>query len=74
MDKKTLLIGQVIMTFLMSLSMSGILTAIIFGLTEEWLSIWPTQFLIAWPIAFLMTQIWSRVAFPLAFAIRSKLG
>lgn len=74
MDKKTLLIGQLLMTFLMSLSMSGILSATMMGLTAEWLGFWPKQFAIAWPIAFLMTLIWSRVAFPLAGRIRRKLS
>jgi hypothetical protein len=74
MDKKTLLIGQVLMTFLMALSMSGILSAIMMGLTAEWLAHWPQQFIIAWPIAFVMTLIWSRVAFPLAGRLSRMLS
>lgn len=74
MDKKTILIGQLLMTFLMALSMSGILSAIILGLNGDWLAQWPGQFLTAWPIAFVMTLIWSRVAFPLAGRISRMLS
>lgn len=70
MDKKTLLIAQLLITFMMAASMSGIMSAIGMGLTREWLAAWPKQFLIAWPIAFVMTQITSRLAFAIAFRLR----
>lgn len=70
MDKKTLIIAQLIITCLMAFSMSGIMSAIAMGLTKEWLHAWPLQFIIAWPIAFMMTQIVSRIAFPLAGKLR----
>lgn len=74
MDKKTLLIAQVLMTCMMAFCMSGIMSALHMGLTAEWFALWKWQFIIAWPIAFLMTQIVSRIAFPLAFILRKKLG
>ncbi len=70
MDKKTLIIAQLIMTFMMALMMSGIMLGIGMGFRAEWLRHWPPQFLIAWPIAFALTQLVSRVAFPLAIRLR----
>jgi len=66
MDKKTLLLGQVFITFMMALSMSGIMGLVYTGPTMAWLSAWPGQFAIAWPIAFIMTQLTSRAGFALA--------
>lgn len=74
MDKKTLLIAQILLTFLMALSMSGIMSALQLGLTKEWLDVWPEQFLIAWPIAFIMTQGATRIAFPVAMRLRRLLA
>lgn len=66
MNKKTLIIAQILMTFLMALSMSGIMSAMALGLTRQWLAVWPQQFLIAWPVAFALTLLATRIAFPLA--------
>lgn len=73
MDKKTLIIAQIIITFLMALSMSGIMSVITLGPTAEWLHAWPKQFAIAWPIAFILTQAATRIAFPVAFRLRRLL-
>ena len=62
MDKRTILISQLLMTFMMALSMSAIMLLIAVGPTAAWLEAWPKQFLIAWPIAFILTM----VAWPLA--------
>lgn len=74
MDKKTLLIAQVFMTLMMAFSMSGIMLALHEGLHAGFLALWAKQFIIAWPIAFLMTQTVSRIAFPLAFILRKQFG
>lgn len=74
MDKKTRLIAQILITLMMTVSMSGIMSAIGMGLTREWLLAWPKQALIAWPIAFLLTQLTSRVAFAIAFRLRPPHG
>ncbi|MGD9862767.1 MAG: DUF2798 domain-containing protein [Pseudodonghicola sp.] len=74
MDKKTLLVAQLMITLLMAGSMSGIMSAVGMGLTHDWLSSWPKQFLIAWPTAFVMTQIFSRVGFAIAFRIVPRRG
>lgn len=65
-DKKTLLLAQVFITLMMASSMSGIMSLIAMGPTREWLAAWPRQFAIAWPIAFCLTLVASRLGFALA--------
>lgn len=72
-DRTTLLLAQVLITFMMAFSMSGIMSFIALGPTSHWLSVWPTQFLIAWPIAFVLTLFVSKFAFALAFMIMRRL-
>ena len=69
MQKKTMLITQVIMTFMMATAMSGIMSLLALGPTTLWLSAWPKTALIAWPIAFVLGAI----AFPLSARIASFL-
>lgn len=69
MNKKTVLISQLLMTFMMAASMSGIMSLIAMGPTADWLAVWPGQFAYAWPIAFVLTMI----AWPMAMAITGYL-
>lgn len=69
MNKKTMLLTQVIMTFFMAATMSGIMGLIFSGPTLEWLTHWPLQFIIAWPIAFVATM----VLWPASMAISMRL-
>lgn len=62
MDKKSVIVTQLIMTFMMAVSMSGIMSLMAIGPTDVWLSRWPIQALSAWPVAFIATM----VLFPLA--------
>ena len=55
------------MTFSMALAMSGIMGFISVG--PDFLPRWPLVFAIAWPIAFLVTQVVTPLAFRLAFLI-----
>ncbi|MGN0932235.1 DUF2798 domain-containing protein [Falsigemmobacter intermedius] len=73
MDKKVLIIAQILMTLMMAFSMSGIMMLVALGPHEGFFREWMSQFIIAWPIAFLMTQVVSRIAFPLAGILRGKL-
>ena len=57
MDKRTIIISQILMTGMMALSMSAIMLLIAVGPTAAWLEIWPMQFITAWPIAFVMTNL-----------------
>ncbi|WP_416798061.1 DUF2798 domain-containing protein [Ciceribacter azotifigens] len=69
-DRPTLLLAQLLITLMMALSMSGIMSLIALGPTAEWLRIWPRQFIIAWPIAFVLTLFVSRLGFYLAHRLR----
>lgn len=68
-DKKTLLLAQVLITFMMAASMSGIMSLLVLGPTAQWLHAWPGQFVMAWPIAFVLTLFVSRLGFGLAVRI-----
>ncbi|TWG61012.1 MULTISPECIES: DUF2798 domain-containing protein [unclassified Aminobacter] len=57
MDVKTQIVTQIVMTCLMAFSMSGIMAAIALGLDKFTVSMWMSQFIIAWPIAFVATSI-----------------
>lgn len=65
MNKKSILVSQVIMTFIMAATMSGAMGPIFTGPSMDWLTGWPRQFLIAWPIAFVLTM----VAWPASLAL-----
>ncbi len=71
-DKKTLLLAQVFITFMMAASMSGIMSLLALGPTSQWLHAWPGQFAMAWPIAFVLTMVVSRLGFGLAVRIRGR--
>lgn len=72
-DRKTLLLAQILITFMMAFLMSGIMSLFALGPTAYWLSQWPKQFIIAWPIAFVLTLFVSKFAFGLAFMIMGKV-
>ena len=54
---KRVLLSQVVMTFLMAATMSGVMGLIFNGPSMDWLASWPKQFAIAWPIAFALTMV-----------------
>ncbi|AYE88331.1 hypothetical protein B5M07_19130 (plasmid) [Sulfitobacter sp. D7] len=68
MNRKTLILAQILITFMMAVLISGTMPLLIVGLTMEWLLAWPWQALTAWPIAFVFTQFTT----PLAFAIANR--
>lgn len=69
MNKKSVFLSQVIMTFIMASTMSGLMGLIIAGPSMEWLGNWPKQFIIAWPIAFALTM----VAWPTSMALTGRI-
>ena len=72
MPKKTTLVLQISMTFMMALAMSGTLGFIHDG-WDFWPH-WPQTFLMAWPIAFIYTRIINPIAFNIAFRIAPPHG
>jgi len=67
MPKKTQLTLTLIMTFLMALTMSGVMGFINAG--PAYVAHWPVSFLTAWPIAFVVSQVVNPLAFKLAFIV-----
>lgn len=67
MPKKTQFVLQLLITFMMALTMSGIMGFIAAG--PGFLAHWPLTFITAWPIAFILTQVVTPVALKLAFLI-----
>lgn len=66
---KILLLAQLLVSFMMAASMSGIMSLIALGPTVEWLHGWPREFVIAWPIAFILSLLTSRIAFGIAHRV-----
>ena len=64
MTKRTLFVAQLLITFMMAFSMSGIMGLISAG--PAFLPHWPISGLMAWPVAFVLTQIVTPIAFGLA--------
>lgn len=69
MDRKTRVIAQIMITTGMATLMAGTMSLIVLGPTKEWLTVWPRQVAIAWPFAFVFSQIVS----PLAFAVAVRM-
>jgi len=53
----------------MAATMSGLVSLLHEGPSMEWLTSWPLQFIIAWPIAFCLTM----VAWPASMALTAKI-
>ena len=69
-DKKTILIAQFLISMTMAFLMTGIFSLLELGPTLEWLQVWMKNFITAWPIAFVLSIIVSKLAFDVAFRIR----
>ena len=61
MTKKTVILAQLFISFMMAASMSGIMGFMALGPTAIWLQAWPRQFITAWPIAFVLSMAASRI-------------
>lgn len=71
-DKKTILIAQALISLTMAFLMTGIFSLIEFGPTLAWLRTWMQNFVTAWPIAFVLSIIVSKVSFGIAFRITRR--
>ena len=63
---KTILLAQAMISFTMALLMSGYATLLQFGFTMQWLNIWSHAFVMAWPVAFLLSMVVGKACFALA--------
>lgn len=71
-SRKTMLVAQILITFMMALSMSGLMSLLALGPTAQWLASWPRQFIMGWPIAFVLTLFVGPFAFKLAGRLTGK--
>lgn len=68
----TLILAQAFISLMMAFLMTGIFGFIENGHTANWMSVWLKQFITAWPIAFALSLIVSRIAFALAIKLTPK--
>jgi hypothetical protein len=63
---KTVIVAQLLISCMMALSMIGIFTFHELGFTHAALNQWLSSFIVAWPIAFLLSMVISRIAFAIS--------
>ncbi|QJR82241.1 DUF2798 domain-containing protein [Alteromonas pelagimontana] len=66
---KTIIVAQALISFMMAALMTGIFSCLELGFTQEWLLTWPIHFMSAWPIAFVLSLLVSKVAFAIAIRL-----
>lgn len=69
--KQTILVAQLFISFMMALLMTGIFSFFELGMTHAWLRAWMGHFMIAWPIAFVLSIVVGAIGFKLAIKITS---
>lgn len=68
----TLILAQALISLMMAFLMTGIFGFIENGHASNWISIWLKHFITAWPIAFVLSLVVSRIAFTLAVKLTPK--
>jgi len=71
-NKKLIILAQAFISCLMALLMSGIMSFFHLGFTVEWLQIWSSTFIVAWPVAFALSLVVGPVSFKMAGFILSR--
>lgn len=71
-SRKLIILAQVFISCLMAFLMSGLFSYFHLGLTMQWLQIWSSTFIIAWPIAFVLSMVVGPVSFRMASFILSR--
>ncbi|MFD1912350.1 DUF2798 domain-containing protein [Halodurantibacterium flavum] len=74
MSRQHILLGQLFMSGMMALTMSGLFSLLQFGPTLDWLTHWIRAFLMVWPLAFALATVVSPLAFRLAAIVLRRLG
>jgi hypothetical protein len=72
LNPKTIVIAQFFISAMMAFLMTGFFGFIHFGLTAEWLQEWASAFVIAWPVAFVLSLIVGRLGFMIATRITGE--
>lgn len=71
-DPKTIVLAQLFISGMMAFLMTRLFGFLHLGLTPLWLSEWANAFIIAWPVAFVLSLGVGRAGFSLAQRIRGK--
>lgn len=66
---KTLLLAQLIISFLMATIMTGFFSLLALGVSPQWPQAWLHNFAIAWPVAFCLSLVVGKVAFAIAHRV-----
>lgn len=69
---KTVIVAQALISCMMAFLMTGIFSLMALGPTAEFLKSWLQHFITAWPIAFCLSIIVSKVAFAIAIKLTTK--
>ncbi|MDE1516064.1 DUF2798 domain-containing protein [Vibrio sp. dsl-7] len=64
--KKTLIVAQIFISLMMAFLMTGIFSFFELGMTHVWLQAWMSKFIVAWPIAFILSIFVGNLGFKLA--------
>ncbi|MDP3338728.1 DUF2798 domain-containing protein [Frigidibacter sp.] len=72
-NKTHMILAQVFMTAMMAFSMSGIFTGLHMGLTTLWLAEWARTFVMAWPLAFLLSTVIAPIGIKASGALLARL-
>lgn len=70
-ETRTILIAQAPISFMMAMLMTGFFSLPAFGPTRAWLECRMQNFILAWPVAFCLSLIASKIAFRLTARGRS---
>lgn len=69
--KQTLILAQIFISLMMAFLMTGIFSFVELGMNQEWLYTWAKHFVVAWPIAFILSLFVSNLGFKLAIKVTS---
>ncbi|MCE0495611.1 DUF2798 domain-containing protein [Vibrio salinus] len=69
--KQTLIIAQIFISLMMAFLMTGIFSLLELGMTQAWLYTWIKHFILAWPIAYVLSIFVGNVSFKLANKVTS---
>ncbi|HGF7192462.1 TPA: DUF2798 domain-containing protein [Vibrio cholerae] len=64
--KKTLIVAQLFISLMMAFLMTGIFSFLELGMSHVWLQTWMSKFIVAWPIAFILSIFVGNLGFKLA--------
>ena len=67
--KRTLIVAQILISCMMAFLMVGIFSFVEFGATQVWLENWISRFIVAWPIAFVLSIFVSNLSFRIAVKV-----